>query len=164
MWRGPIIAGNTVIVIKFYKLTEISRDAYLHFPNGLLIISYRHRISIARRGTRQKMMINLSTKRAAFCIAYFHSNELPVILRHFRETICIHGILSCFLLTSPNESLGHWRRCYYFFLHNDAYLPFITQFCNTTPVIIEVNYIHGTCMHEFEITMILTSYDHDDKK
>lgn len=134
-----------------------------------MIISYRHRISIARRGTRQKMMINLSTKRAAFCIAYFHSNELPVILRHFRETICIHGILSCFLLTSPNASLGHWKRCmrscsYYFFLHNFAHLPFITQFCNTTPVIIEVINKHGTCMHEFEITMILTSYDHDDKK
>lgn len=53
---------------------------------------------------------------------------------------------------------------YYFFLHNFAHLPFITQFCNTTPVIIEVINIHGTCMHEFEITMILTSYDHDDKK
>lgn len=51
-----------------------------------------------------------------------------------------------------------------FFLHNFAHLPFITQFCNTTPVIIEVINIHGTCMHEFEITMILTSYDHDDKK
>lgn len=32
------------------------------------------------------------------------------------------------------------------------------------PVIIEVINIHGTCMHEFETTMILTSYDHDDKK